>query len=98
MQTNPININIRTQSPTKRAARRGAAITAGIMTISEGISWIKNPNEMKESVRACGGKINYIKNIASIICLYSVLFAVANSVFVSIANKINSKKSPKAAN
>ena len=89
MQTNPININIRTQSPTKRAARRGAAITAGIMTISEGISWIKNPNEMKESVRACGGKIN---------CLYSVLFAVANSVFVSIANKINSKKSPKAAN
>ncbi len=98
MKTNPISANIKTQSPKKRAAIRGAVITAGVMSLSEGISWIARPETMKETVKICGGKFRYAKNLAVIIGIYSFIGALANTAFFSIANKINSKKPPKAAN
>lgn len=99
MKVNAVNTQInRPKNGNLRAAARGAAITAGILGTSEGISWIFCSKAMKNSVAKCGGMQNYLKGFAKLVGVYTLIGAAANAVMNAAANKMLDKKPPKAAN
>ncbi len=99
MNVRPVSMNQPVRKNTKsNPAKRGAMITAGMLTASTAISWATRTNEMKEVVKSCGGKNKYIANYALGLALFAGAGAVVNTVLTAVANKINPKKPPKAAN
>lgn len=99
MNVSSVNMNQPIRKNTKaNPAKRGAMITAGMLTASTAISWATRTNEMRAVVKECGGKNKYIANYALGLAIFSAAGAVVNTVLTAVTNKINPKKPPKAAN
>ncbi len=99
MKVNAVNIQPTTRKNNKyKAAKTGAALTAGVLTASTAISWVSRPKDMMQVVNNCGGKGKYAANFVIGMALLSGIGALANTVFSKIAEKIQPKQPPKAAN
>lgn len=94
---------VNVQTPVKKnnkfqPAKTGAALTAGVLTASTAISWVSRRDEMVRVVNECGGKGKYAANFVVGLAILSGIGALANTVFSKIAEKIQPKHPPKAAN
>lgn len=99
MKINAVNIHPTTNKNNKyKAAKTGAALTAGVLTASTAISWVSRPKDMLQIVNNCGGKAKYAANFIVGLALLSGFGALANTLFSKIAEKIQPKYPPKAAN
>lgn len=84
--------------PVLRAAKRGAAITAGSMAAVSGLTFITNNDTMRKTISEYGGFGTYFKTFITGLAILSAGGAAAGALLHVIADKITPKKPPKAAN
>ena len=79
-----------------KAAARGAALTAGALTVSSAVSWASDPAYMKQVVKNTGGKGKYAATFALGMTVLTAAGALLSSVLTVISDKMTPKKPPKA--
>lgn len=77
-------------------AVKGALCTAGVLGTTTGISWVKEPQQMKTLVAHMGGPKKYIASYASWLAFYSLCGAIVNTALNKISQKVKSNNNPKA--
>ncbi len=99
MNLNAVNIQPITRKNNKyKAAKTGAALTAGVLATSTAISWVSRPKDMMQVVKNCGGKGKYVQKYIVGITFLAGVGALINTLLSKVAEKIQPKHPPKAAN
>ncbi len=73
-------------------AVKGAVVGAAVSIASTGISWLKNPEEFKQSVKEIGGKGKYAVSLITSVALVSLFGACFNSVLHKFISNIKPKE------
>ncbi len=79
-------------------AIKGAVVGATVSIASTGLSWLKNPEEFKQSVKEIGGKNKYVVSLIGSVALVSLFGAGINTLMHKFIENTVSKKQPKAVN
>lgn len=100
MKINPINSSYTNKQKTKplKAARNGALVTAGLLTVSSGYSWLKSNNKKAAIIKDYGSLKNYFKSFAAGVFILSLAVGAISLIASTIENKITPKQNPKAVN
>lgn len=77
-------------------ATKGALFTAGVLGSSSAISWIKQPQEMRDVVIKSGGKTKYALKYAGLFSLCALAGAGISAGLNAIANAVKPEYPPKA--
>ncbi len=81
-----------------KAACRGAALTAGCLSVSTALSWATDSVCMNGVVKKLGGKTQYAKVFGRNLALASLAGAAASALMSIISNNVQPKKPPRAVN
>lgn len=79
-------------------AKRGAIVTAGLLTATNVAFWVTKPKDMNMIVKDSGGKIPHAINFVLCLAMFSALGAGINTILHYAAKKAPVNNQPKAVN
>ncbi len=92
------NPNINSRKKKITTPIKGAIEAAVIYSTANAIGHISNPQQLKNTIKSYGGKMNYFKNYLLGLGISSICGAAIFSAANHICSKIKSKDSPTAVN
>ncbi len=81
-----------------KSACRGAALTAGCLSVSTAVSWATDSVYMSSLAKKMGGKAKYARVFARNLTLATLAGAAASAVMSIISSNVKPKNPPRAAN